>query len=240
VPRTWLSKGEVQAAEPNLVGTWGAGLLTPSDRVGDSHQFCQALAKTIEAGGGQIHCNSAVVSLGADTNVAHIRLAHEDQARTGFDRLIVANGLDGARLARAQGDQPHIYGGKGYSLTLELSPDQVPLAPRHGLLDHETRVAVCTLGNRVRIAGTVEFGAKDLALDPTRLAPLYAWAQAHLPQFADAKVREWAGFRPMRAQVLDFIQPSKANPRIVYNLGYGHLGWTLAAAGAEKIVRHFE
>lgn len=231
--RSWLSAEEIEALEQNLRGSWAFGIWTPSDMTGDSHKFSRGLAKVIESAGGVIFCNTRVASVDIDGTVRTNIDEHS------FDRVIIANGLGASNLAKQLGDRLSICGVKGYSLTYRLTPEELRLAPKHGLLDHRSKIAVSTLGNHLRVAGTAEIGASDLGLDVHRLKPLHNWVKNHLSalDLVSSQPTEWAGFRPMRSSILPFIGPSKRSRRVLYNAGYGHLGWTLAAAGAEKLVR---
>jgi D-amino-acid dehydrogenase len=44
----------------------------------------------------------------------------------------------------------------------------------------------------------------------------------------------WAGLHPMMPDMLPRVMVGK-NPRVFYNTGHGHLGWTLSAVTAEAI-----
>ena len=48
-------------------------------------------------------------------------------------------------------------------------------------------------------------------------------------------IKPWAGLRPMTPNMLPITKISK-NPRIWYNTGHGHLGWTLSAYTANFVV----
>jgi D-amino-acid dehydrogenase len=44
----------------------------------------------------------------------------------------------------------------------------------------------------------------------------------------------WTGLRPMMPDMLPRVGRGR-NPRVFYNTGHGHLGWTLAAATADSV-----
>jgi D-amino-acid dehydrogenase len=44
----------------------------------------------------------------------------------------------------------------------------------------------------------------------------------------------WTGLRPMMPDMLPRVARGR-NPRVFYNTGHGHLGWTLSAATAEAV-----
>jgi len=42
--------------------------------------------------------------------------------------------------------------------------------------------------------------------------------------------------RPMTPDMMPIVKQSSKNPKVFYNVGHGHLGWTLAPATAKHIV----
>ena len=49
-------------------------------------------------------------------------------------------------------------------------------------------------------------------------------------------ITPWAGLRPMTPNMMPIVKQSTNNKRVFYNTGHGHLGWTLGAFTAQKIV----
>jgi hypothetical protein len=45
----------------------------------------------------------------------------------------------------------------------------------------------------------------------------------------------WACLRPMTPNMMPIVKKSTKNKKVFYHAGHGHLGWTLAAATAEKL-----
>jgi D-amino-acid dehydrogenase len=48
------------------------------------------------------------------------------------------------------------------------------------------------------------------------------------------QVVPWAGLRPMMPDMLPRVMRGRS-PRVLYNTGHGHLGWTLSAATADAV-----
>ena len=230
-----LMDGEALAClEPTLPKTYPLAIHTPSDVTGDCAKFCAALAAALPGLGGDVRFSCPVERVSVSGQEPRVHLKGGEVVTT--DRLVIANGLGASALSKPLGDQLSLYGVKGYALTVDLAKEvQQAAAPRHGVLDHGAKIAVSRLGKRLRGAGTAEIGAKDLGLDPQRLKPLHAWIDRSLPALAEAPRTPWAGFRPMRAQILPLLMASKASPHILYNVGHGHLGWTMAAGSALQL-----
>ena len=67
-----------------------------------------------------------------------------------------------------------------------------------------------------------------------RVAPLVTWCRAHFPGMSTRQAVPWAGLRPMMPDMMPRVMQGK-NPRVFYNTGHGHLGWTLSAATADAV-----
>jgi D-amino-acid dehydrogenase len=51
------------------------------------------------------------------------------------------------------------------------------------------------------------------------------------PDMNTRRVVPWSGLRPMMPDMMPRVGPGN-KPRVFYNTGHGHLGWTLSAATA--------
>jgi D-amino-acid dehydrogenase len=125
---------------------------------------------------------------------------------------------------------------KGYSLTAPPGRS----APDISITDVSNRVVFARLGNRMRIAGLADLGARDRIVDPKRFAALVGSARAALPEAADYDHIEsrWAGLRPMTPDSLPIIR--RIAPGVFANAGHGALGWTYAAGAALRVTRLIE
>ncbi|MEO0677839.1 MAG: FAD-dependent oxidoreductase, partial [Pseudomonadota bacterium] len=56
----------------------------------------------------------------------------------------------------------------------------------------------------------------------------------HFPAVSTEEVVPWAGLRPMMPSMMPSVGQGRS-PRVFYNTGHGHLGWTLSAATAEMV-----
>jgi D-amino-acid dehydrogenase len=54
------------------------------------------------------------------------------------------------------------------------------------------------------------------------------------PGVETSKIVPWAGLRPMMPDMMPVVRAGR-RPRVFYNTGHGHLGWTLSAATAESL-----
>ena len=223
VQQEFLTPHELRQMEPSVQKDFAFGVYTPDDLTACSQKLCEGLATQLT-----IETNTPVRIIEPKADKVEVN------ART-FDRLIICAAYGSKALAKQLGDHLPLYPVKGYSLTLDVPTDTVK--PTRGLLDHDGKVAVSPLGNRLRVGGTAEIGAMDRSLPPTRLSTLQTWVQDALPHLADLPAHGWAGFRPMSSGVLPIVRPCKRHRQVIYNTGHGHLGWTIAAASAVQVMK---
>jgi D-amino-acid dehydrogenase len=243
--RREISPGEIKSIEPTLRGTYVGGFFTPSDFTGDIHKFTVGLARACERLGVEMRLSDEVVSVTAsDKGVTIISHSTEPQLEKGapptavnrFDRIVVCSGVMSRQLASALGDRVNIYPVKGYSITVQLNePEDREAAPWVSLLDEVSKIVSARLGpNRLRVAGTAEFNGYNRDIRAERIDPLINWCRAHFPGMSTRESVPWTGLRPMMPDMLPRVGRGR-NPRVFYNTGHGHLGWTLSAATADAV-----
>jgi D-amino-acid dehydrogenase len=236
---------EIKAIEPALRGTYYGGFYTESDFTGDIHKFTNGLAKACERLGVSMRLSDEVLSVNAGADgVTVISQSTEPQLEKTapptqvnvFDRIVVCGGVMSRGLARALGDRVNIYPVKGYSITVQL-PEKADqdAAPWVSLLDDAAKIVTSRLGqNRFRVAGTAEYNGYNRDIRAERIDPLIAWCRANFPGMSTRQSVPWTGLRPMMPNMLPRVSCGR-NPRVFYNTGHGHLGWTLSAATADAV-----
>jgi len=235
--RNPVSPDDMRRIEPALSGDFYGGFYTESDSTGDIHKFSIGLADAIERSGGQFVTGASVTRLVRDAGGVTVhfdRDGHGDEER--FDGIVIAAGIASRHFAAQLGDRVNIYPVKGYSITVNLdTPESRGAAPWMSLLDDDAKIVTSRLGaNRLRIAGTAEFTGENRDIRADRIRPLTRWCEAMFPGVATESVVPWAGLRPMMPNMMPRFGRGRA-PRVFYNTGHGHLGWTLSAATAEAV-----
>lgn len=240
-----VTPSEIKAIEPALRGNYYGGFYTESDFTGDIHKFTNGLAKACERLGVSMRLSDEVLSVKAgDDGVTVISQSTEPQLEKTqpptevnvFDRIVVCGGVMSRGLARMLGDRVNIYPVKGYSITVQL-PEKADqdAAPWVSLLDDAAKIVTSRLGpNRFRVAGTAEYNGYNRDIHAERIDPLIAWCRANFPGMSTRQSVPWTGLRPMMPDMLPRVARGR-NPRVFYNTGHGHLGWTLSAATAEAV-----
>jgi D-amino-acid dehydrogenase len=150
------------------------------------------------------------------------------------DNYVLAGGIGAQALARRIGLDLRIYPLKGYSLTYTLTPDSV--APMSSISDIGRKVVYARLGQRLRVAGMVDIGAADAAIDRLRTGSLEADVARFFPRLNPAGAPQpWAGLRPARPDGKPLIGATPWR-NLWLNAGHGGLGFTLAAGSARMLV----
>jgi D-amino-acid dehydrogenase len=243
--RRAVTPSEIKTIEPALRGNYYGGFYTESDFTGDIHKFTVGLAKACERLGVFMRLSDEVLSVKAGNDgVTVISQSTEPQLEKTapqtevhvFDRIIVCGGVMSRGLAQTLGDRVNIYPVKGYSITVDLQDkaDQ-EAAPWVSLLDDASKIVTSRLGrNRFRVAGTAEYNGHNRDIRAERIDPLIAWCRANFPGMSTRQSVPWTGLRPMMPNMLPRVARGN-NPRVFYNTGHGHLGWTLSAATADAV-----
>ena len=197
------------------------GAWTKSDFTGDIHRFCYELAHKLST--------KYKVNFKYNTSPDIDFLMSLD----GFDNVVVSAGVGSEKLANSIGDTLDIYPVKGYSITINnVDPKYLP---RVSLLDDQAKIVTSSLGNRFRVAGTAELAGENYDIRRDRIQPLLDWVHTNFPNINTHDYTSWACLRPMTPNMLPVVKQSDKNPRVFYNTGHGHLGWTLAPATAKQV-----
>ena len=243
--RRAVTPEEMHKIEPALKGHFYGGFFTPSDFTGDIPKFTIGLMRACERLGVVLRLAHEVRDIQADGN--GVTIAHASTEPVGdappasvekesFDKVVICSGVASRALATSLGDRVNVYPVKGYSITVNLreKADQ-DAAPWISLLDERSKLVSSRLGrDRLRVAGTAEFNGFNRNIRAERIDPLIAWCREHFPGMSTREAIPWAGLRPMMPDMLPRVQAGR-NPRVLYNTGHGHLGWTLSAATADSV-----
>ncbi len=233
-PRQALDRKGCIESEPALAHSTSqivGGILTPHDEVGDCFAFTQHLAARTEALGATFRWNTTIHALEAQNG--RIQGVKTDKGNITADAYIVALGSYSPLFVRTLGMHLPIYPAKGYSVTLPITnPD---MAPRRSITSQAQKIVMTRLGDRLRVAGTLELGGYDTHIDDARArltldAALEVFPHAGNPEQATF----WTGLRPQTPDSVPIIGHANCE-NLFLNTGHGMLGWTMAT-GTARIV----
>lgn len=230
-----LSRAETVEVEPALApieNRLAGAIHYGTDETGDAYRFCVALADHIRKLGVEFRFRTEVSCL--EVRSGHVTAAVSGGERFVADRYIVAAGSYTTPLLRHVGVRVPVRPVKGYSVTYNGLQGRPPLSIP--VIDDHLHAAVVPLESAIRVAGTAEFAGYDLTLPAARIRNLLTLLQEVLPQaqLDPATARPWCGLRPMSADGVPIIGPTRLSNLLV-NTGHGHLGWTMAAGSAQLL-----
>lgn len=218
-PEPLLGAAEVRAHEPLLGDAARAGFVIPGERWIDASLLIDELSDALRGAGVDLR-TGAPVSAVHDLGDA-VEVDTPDQAVAGAV-VVLAAGVWTRDLVAPLGVKLQLQAGKGYSFALH--PARMPTR----LLElPDAHVVAAPLGDRLRVAGTMEFDGTD-RFRPERIQAI---VRRLGPLFRDVdlthRTEEWMGPRPMTPDGLPILGPLAAHPRVVLATGHNMLGVTL-------------
>ena len=224
----------VPALAPRIDSLTG-GIHFVDEEGGDCFKFCQSLAVWCQERGAVFRFGTTVERLEADG--ARITGIRTGQGLLSADAYVLALGADSPLLMRPLGVRLPIIPVKGYSITVPKGP--FPQAPTIPVLDELRKFGMMPLPDRLRMSGLAEVAGYDTEPEERRTRAFVAGFTGLFPQLercleAAGHPRPFCCLRPVTPQGPPILGRSRyAN--LFYNVGQGHLGWTLAH-GTAKLV----
>ena len=237
-----LTRDEVIALEPLLASsTVVGGTLAVSDAQGDSRAFTRALADWLASRGERpvrVAYDEAVSASLLQRGRA-LRIATSSRELSA-DAFVVALGPQTPQFARVIGTRVPIYPVKGFSITVPVR--DASRAPLRGGICEDSLIAWCPLqtatGPVMRITTGAIFSGQDNGFIDADFAPHREHFEALFPgalDWSNSAVEAWACQRPMTPSSLPIIQRDARHPKIFWNCGQGHIGWTMSC-GSGRVV----
>jgi D-amino-acid dehydrogenase len=215
----------------SLVG----GIHYEREEGGDCFKFTEGLAAWC-AGRGVVQAfGTRVERLAAEG--AQITGVHTNRGEFVADAYVLALGADSPLVMRPLGVRLPIIPVKGYSITVPKAP--FPDAPAIPVLDEQRKFGMMPLPFRLRMSGLAEIAGYDTKPEARRTQAFIAGFTDLFPQLercleAAGRPQPFCCLRPVTPQGPPILGRSRFT-NLFYNVGQGHLGWTLAH-GCARIV----
>ena len=212
---------EARRIEPAISEAVQAAIIIRGQRYLDPTTYVEALGEAVTERGGTIVTGSNVLNI-EDLGSAGTRVDTSAGGAGIYDAVVIATGAWLGGLAHKFGVHHVVQAGRGYSFSVKT--EQMPGGP---LYFPVARVALTPLGDRLRVAGMMEFRRPEAALDPRRIRAIVESARSLL-RGADLDNRqdEWVGSRPVTADGLPLIGATESQ-RVYVAGGHGMWGITL-------------
>ena len=227
-----------------------AAVHLPDDGVGNCRQFAHLLRGEAQRLGAVFRFDRSVLRLDAGPQPSVWHQASDRDAMTTaattastapqqdqFDAVVVCAALGSAALMRPLGLRLPLAPVHGYSITapLRLLEAHPQLGPASVVIDEKYKVAISRLGQRVRVAGSVELGGDLAQHNAAAIATLHKVLDDWYPGCAQqAQLQAWKGAQPMLPDGPPVLGASGA-PGVWLNLGHGSSGWALACGSARVL-----
>jgi D-amino-acid dehydrogenase len=226
-----LAMEDVRLIEPalNSSARLAGGLHLPQAESGNCPLFARQIRQLAQAMGVEFHFGCNVKAIHQSYRGV---LMQVDDLNLSADAVVLATGADSAALLAPLGIRLPTLPVKYCAATATIRNfESVPL---NALMDETYKTSIARLGNRIRIAGTAELGARATtprqAAMNTLLKVAYDW-------FPDACHYNAATFWSGSSMTLPDGVPligATAIRNVFLNIGHGTAGWAMAA-GAGKL-----
>jgi D-amino-acid dehydrogenase len=214
-----LTGDQARALDPVLTDEVGAAVQLYGQRYLNPPEYLASLAAAVRAHGGEILEGADVRDVRElPDGVAVVTESGEQR----HDAVVLATGAWLGTLARRFGVRQPVQAGRGYSFTVPV--EQMPGGP---VYFPQQRVACTPLGDRLRIAGMMEFRRPDEPLDPRRITAITDAVRPFLAGVdLDDRQDEWVGSRPCTPDGLPLVGRT-TSPHVFVAGGHGMWGIAL-------------
>jgi len=231
IPTEVLGGAEMREREPVLSRAVEAGVFIDEHVHVRPMTLVEGLAARVQEMGVTIARHSAVTAVIATASGAVARTRPGEEYAG--DAVVVAAGAWTPGLLKPLGCRVPIVAGKGYSFELPLRSDHLP---RSAMLLMGPHVGCSPLGDRLRVAGTMEFSGVNERIDRRRVEAIARGAARLMPSIDfDRRENVWTGMRPVAPDGLPVIDTVPGTSSVHVASGYSMLGMTLAAPAGELL-----
>jgi D-amino-acid dehydrogenase len=232
VPSRALTPAEIVLKVPRARPGLAGGIHYPGDAHLDPLAFVKGLASHVQSRGVRIHTGTDVT--GFATSGRKITAVRTSKGDFTADQVVLATGSWSPSVARALGLRIPIQPAKGYSITMRR-PEGAPSVP---LLLIEAKVGVTPLGDRLRLAGTLELAGLDLSINERRVEAIRRGAATFLDGLDTVGPGEvWRGLRPCTPDGLPILGRSAAFENLILATGHAMIGLSLGPVTGAVVAR---
>ena len=228
LPDDLLLGDDLQRLEPALSPRLRAGFYVEEHWHVRPPTLTTGIARRLHEMGVEIRAAARVEGFATDDGAVKAVLI--DSGEVAADAVVLAAGSWTALLVRKLGLKIPMQPGKGYSFLVKPK-----VMPGHGILFGDIHVGASPLGDRLRLAGTMEFSGYNLDVDRTRLENVLHLARRYIEVEGIEYEEPWAGLRPVTADGLPILDWAGPYRNAFIATGYSMLGMTLSQPAGEAM-----
>ena len=142
------------------------------------------------------------------------------------DEIVLAGGSWSPGIVRDLHIKLPVQPAKGYSVTIEKPPRKMSIPA----ILTEAKVAITPMGEKLRLAGTLELAGHDLSINTGRVHAILNAVPRYLADFTPTEyinIQPWAGLRPCSPDGLPFVGRFKRYENLIAATGHAMLGQSL-------------
>ena len=214
----------MRALEPLLGPSVAGGFVVERHRQVDPWPLARALAGHLRDRGVRFAEGVAVTAIEVTGTGVRVRAGDEV---IGADALVLATGAQAPELAAQLGVRLAVVGGRGYSVDVTGMA-----ALTRPVMIADAHVALAPIGDRVRVAGTMELPATTTVVDEGRALALLRVARRATTGWS-SQTPPWAGLRPLAPDGLPVVDA--LGPRAYVATAYSMLGMTVGLPAGDAL-----
>jgi D-amino-acid dehydrogenase len=214
-----LARDEALELAPQASASVVGGVYYPAEAHIDPAAFVESLAREAERQGAHIvtGCEAMALEL-SGPRISRVVATKGDFA---CDEVVLAGGAWSPHLVAPLRVRLPVQSAKGYSVT-SRRPEGFGDTP---VMLAEAKIGVSPLGDRLRVAGTLELAGLDLSINLRRVRAIMAAAKRCLPGLGELeRIETWRGLRPCTPDDLPVIGRTGRIRNLVVATGHGMSG----------------
>lgn len=211
--------------EPEVTFRATGGVYYPGDAHMTPALFVEQLAASLARRNVRLLTSTPV--LGFETRPGGIEAVRTPKGRLAADEFVLAGGAWSPAIVRDLRLRLPVQAGKGYSITVPRSA----VHPRIPSILEEARVAVTPMGDRLRIAGTMELAGLDTSITMRRVHAMIGAVPRYIAGLNPVQTEHaeiWEGLRPCTPDGLPFIGRFRRFENLIAATGHAMIGISLA------------
>jgi D-amino-acid dehydrogenase len=229
VPAQPIVGADLHTLEPALTEQVRAGVMVEGERHVAPMSLVRGLTERLVADGVEVREGASVE--GFERAGERVTGVVVDGCALPVSGVLLAAGAWTGQVAARLGCRLPVQAGKGYSFSLA-----VPTLPCRPLYLADARVGCTPIGNRLRVAGTMELSGINTRLDDRRIEAIVRTARGFIEGGDwDGITERWVGMRPMAPDGLPIIGRLEPYANAYVATGHAMLGVTLAPATGRAV-----
>lgn len=226
-----LSATQLRTMEPDLNPDVIGGIHLMDELSVRPESVNRGLATRLSERGAQIVENQKVRRLYQQGKIWKVET--DGGTQYSADKVVVAAGVDSARILKTINYNLSLEGGRGVSITTHHGPTL-----NHAIKIDEVSVACTPFEDGTRFSGTFDFVGHSRIAVEQRMTSVIDLASRFFPQLGDVKTHlphVWSGIRPCTPDSVPYIGPVPNQNDIFVATGHGTLGMTLGPVTGQAI-----